>query len=401
MNWKIRALATAAAMTAAMAAQADNSSVTLYGTINADIETVKAEGSTSGAGNQPSRTRVSQNSSNIGFRGAEDLGGGLKAIFQVEQGVNIDTGTASSSTGTFATRNSRVGLTGNWGTVFFGNWNTPYKDATGGLDPFYDVGIASVRRSVLSTPGANISSSPTGPATAAAAAAAFRRRENNIVQYWTPSASGFSGRIAYEANEGRSSTSGANPSLISVAGFYDNGPIFASLGYEKHKDFLTVAGAAFPFALGAPASSDDKAVILSFAYSFAKTRIGFVAERLRYSTSGAATGNNTDSLDKNNYFLFASHREGSHIFRATFGKANDGSCTFTNGANCSTAGLGAKAYAVGYGYVLSKRTELYALYTTIRNDAAAQYNLPASLALGTVAAGADPTGFGAGIRHTF
>ena len=102
MNRKILAVTTAAAMTAAMAAQADNSSVTIYGTINADIETVKAEGSTSGAGNQPSRTRVSQNSSNIGFRGSEDLGGGLKAIFQVEQGVNIDTGTASSSTGTFA-----------------------------------------------------------------------------------------------------------------------------------------------------------------------------------------------------------------------------------------------------------------------------------------------------------
>ena len=401
MKNKSLVFAIVAALAAPTVARADNSSVTLYGKLDADFESVSAKGSASGVGDQPSRNRVTQNSSNIGFRGSEDLGGGLKAIFQIEQGVSLDTGTASTSTGTFATRNSNIGLAGGWGTLFFGNWDTPYKAATGGLDPFYDTGIASVRRNVLSTPGANITSSPTGTATAAPAAAAFRRRANNSVQYWTPTAGGFSGRVAYEANEGRSSTTGANPTLYSVAGFYNNGPILASIGYEKHKDFLTTTGAAFPFALGSPTASDDHAVILAFRYSFSKTRLGVVYEKLRYSTSGAALGNNANSLDKKNYFLFVSHTEGPHIFRASYGRANDGECTFTNGTNCSTTNQGAKAYALGYGYALSKRTELYVLYTEIKNDSAAAFNFTNSGAIGTVAAGADPKGYAAGIRHSF
>src|SRR5712691_5423290 len=78
---------------AAPAAALAQSQVQIYGTLNADIESVKANGA---AGtNFSSRSRVTSNSSNIGFRGAEDLGQGLSAFFQVESGVNIDNGTSS------------------------------------------------------------------------------------------------------------------------------------------------------------------------------------------------------------------------------------------------------------------------------------------------------------------
>ncbi|MGH8771704.1 MAG: porin, partial [Burkholderiales bacterium] len=115
---------------------AQGSNVTVYGTLNADFENVERDGATSppDAGNSfvpssavlgspitgadlESRNRVSSNSSNIGFRGTEDLGNGLKAIFQLESSINLDAGG-----GNLGGRNSNVGLTGAWGTVFYGQW---------------------------------------------------------------------------------------------------------------------------------------------------------------------------------------------------------------------------------------------------------------------------------------
>jgi len=107
---------------------AQGSNVVIYGTFNADFENVERGGATAAGSagnnlvgaptaanalNQGSRNRVSSNSSNIGFRGTKDLGGGLKAIFQLESSTNIDAGG-----GNFGGRNSNVGLTGPWGTVF-------------------------------------------------------------------------------------------------------------------------------------------------------------------------------------------------------------------------------------------------------------------------------------------
>src|SRR5437867_1493372 len=79
---------------APLAAHAQQSSVQIYGTANVDVESVRATGAASGI-NFPSRTRVTSNSSNLGFRGTEDLGSGLNAWFQIESAVNFDSGTTS------------------------------------------------------------------------------------------------------------------------------------------------------------------------------------------------------------------------------------------------------------------------------------------------------------------
>src|SRR5438046_909816 len=94
MKLKQITLATLATLAAPAAALAQ-SNVQIYGTLNADFESVKATGS-SGT-NFPSRNRVTSNSSNFGFRGTEDLGQGLRAFFQLESAVNFDNGTSSAS----------------------------------------------------------------------------------------------------------------------------------------------------------------------------------------------------------------------------------------------------------------------------------------------------------------
>src|SRR5205809_5544942 len=90
----------------APAIAAAQSTVQIYGTANLDIESVEATGAASGQ-NFARRSRVTSNSSNIGFRGNEDLGAGLKAFYQIESAVNFNDGTSS---GFWASRNSGVGL---------------------------------------------------------------------------------------------------------------------------------------------------------------------------------------------------------------------------------------------------------------------------------------------------
>jgi uncharacterized peroxidase-related enzyme len=153
------------------------SSVSIYGTLNADVESVEATGATVPSGDFSSRGRVSSNSSNVGFRGVEDLGGGLKVFFQVESSANLDEGG-----GTWASRNSAVGLTSAWGQILLGQWDTPYKVATARLDPFGTTGIAAYSGIMgfsgsltAGQGGANFQQR-----------ASFDRRARNVVQYPYP-----------------------------------------------------------------------------------------------------------------------------------------------------------------------------------------------------------------------
>ena len=96
MKTKHITVAVAGTLLAPAAVMAD-SSVEVYGRLNLNFEKDRANGSTIGD-NIPSRNRVSSNSSMIGFRGTEHLGGDLKAFFQIESQINADTGTATATT---------------------------------------------------------------------------------------------------------------------------------------------------------------------------------------------------------------------------------------------------------------------------------------------------------------
>jgi len=123
----------------APAIAAAQSTVQIYGTFNIDAESVEATGAASGQ-NFARRSRVTSNSSNIGFRGNEDLGAGLKAFYQIESAVNFNDGTSS---GFWASRNSGVGLQGGWGQFLLGQWDSPYKYSTLRFDPTGDTGIGA------------------------------------------------------------------------------------------------------------------------------------------------------------------------------------------------------------------------------------------------------------------
>ena len=116
----------ALAIAAAVAAPAANAAPTVYGQINMVLESVE----TKNAGTKDkanSGMQVNSVASRLGVKGSEDLGSGLKAVYKLEFGVNIDDdkGTGNSLT----SRNQFVGLAGGFGTVLMGRHDTPFKMA--------------------------------------------------------------------------------------------------------------------------------------------------------------------------------------------------------------------------------------------------------------------------------
>jgi len=182
-------------------ALAQESSTQIYGTLNVDVERVEAGGTV------PPRNRVTQNSSNLGFRGEEKIGGGLAAIWQIESGVAVDSGGSS-----IASRNTAIGLKGGWGSLRLGQWDTPYKVISGITDPMYFTGI-TYTGALIGTPGFGVGPVTIGAPGASSANASFERRQGNSVQYWSPAFAGATFRFAYSANESR--TANLNPQIFS------------------------------------------------------------------------------------------------------------------------------------------------------------------------------------------
>ncbi len=397
--------------------------VTLYGTLNADAGAVERTGATASAAalnsivgapglaptNSASRSILRSNSSNFGIRGTRNIVGGVNAMFQVESGFGADGGTS-----TLAGRDTFLGLWGNFGSVLYGgNIDSPYKRGVQGKDPFFATGIAT-QKGILGSPGFNVTSvNAVGGSTVGGNAAGaqqqnagFDARLNNAVMYRSPVVAGFSGEIAYGMNE-QKSASGINPSVISALARYERGPWFASYAYEEREDVFGLnslqtlgpgtgsTGALFVAPAGA--SSKDSANKVGLGYKlFSTTDLLLVWENLKYTTSAGAVR----EFERDAWVASVNHRMGRHHAIVSYGKADQGSCSLATGAACSTTGLGAEQWALGYVFDMDANTWLYAFWSQIRNEGAAAYNFGVS---GAPAAGvgADPQGLALGIRYRF
>ena len=457
MNKTLLYVTAAAGIIASGAALADATNVEIYGTLNTDFENVRATGATTagttskpGCANgtcqmggapsgvsEPSRNRVTSNSSNIGFRGKEDLGMGVNAIFQIESGISIDsastttTTAGTASTGFFGSRNTNIGLSSSkLGTLFYGNWDTPYKSLTNtaAFDSFWGTGIAN-DNTIIGTPGFGVASITTSQRNNNAGDASFDRRQGNSVQYWTPQFYGISARLVYSANEGRAAepTSVANPNtnpaIYGASIAWEYGPFRAAYAFEQHRDYFGLSqlgGQALgSAAMGTNPASRDNANKATLSYiqpwSAGTTSLNVAFEQLAYSNTESSAGAATDLLhyQRNMVYFAGKHQIGANTFRLGFGNAWAGSCERGAGINCSTSGLDAKQYALGYSYSFSKRTDVYGFYTVVNNGNFANYQLgngagiaSTSLAAGgaggsTPGAGARQKGLGVGMRHVF
>lgn len=366
MNKKLVALAVAGVLSAPLAAQAQTANVTLYGRLNITLEAVQTK---IADGSKPNIYRVSSNSSRLGVRGTESLGGGLNAIFQIESSISGDAGG-----GTLAGRETFVGLQGGWGTLKIGNFLAPYDD----IHPIFG-NVPTLTTSILSTAAVWAQ----GPS--AKSQGGFDARLGNSVRYDSPNINGFTGSI-----QGSTSENAIHGMVYSLGGFYNAGPIQAGLAYERNQK-----------ARGAGLTDD--AISLAGGYNFGVVRVAGVYERLKYDAGGG-------SLKRDFYGVSATANLGPGQMYAFWGHANDGKGSAADGT--VVGGLvkgsdtGVDQYEISYTYPLSKRTLTYIGYVRIDNDKNARYTfninpVNQSATTGGLASEGKPQGLAAGIVHFF
>src|SRR4029453_11356191 len=177
MNKKLVAVAVAGMLAVPLAAQAQTANVTLYGRLNLDMEVVNVKQDQPTANNPKENIyRVNSNSSRLGVRGSEALGGGLSAIFQLESAGGAANGGGLGST--LGTRETFVGLQGGWGTLKAGYFLTPYDD----IHPIFG-NVPTLTTSIL---GTQALWSNTGWAGNTQYGGAFDDRAANSVRYDSP-----------------------------------------------------------------------------------------------------------------------------------------------------------------------------------------------------------------------
>ena len=200
MNKSLIALAVLGTMMGAAQAQ---STVTLYGKIDASLMHNNPFGGTS----QWSIDSGTVSGSRWGLMGSEDLGGGMKINFDLQQGFAIDFGAASVAGQAFS-RQAWVGVSGGFGEIRIGKPWTAYDDVSGAINAMFDSGF-SVENNFFASTGYNAN-----PA--------------NTVRYSTPLFGGFSGALSYSLDELRNT----NLSVTSISASYAGGPLAVGAGYQ-------------------------------------------------------------------------------------------------------------------------------------------------------------------------
>jgi predicted porin len=331
MNKKLIALAIAGACSVPAAMAQTANPVTLYGRAYATVEWVDMKDGT------PKRTRIEDQSSLFGIRGTEDLGGGLRAFFQLETAFRLD-----SNNSTFAARNSGVGLQGGWGSLIFGRWDMPFKSATIAVDPYGDLTLSGLT-GVLSDFGN------------------FDRREQNVAQYWSPTMGGFAFRLAGTANEGRTATS--NPRSYGANATFTRGPIYAFFAWEEHRDVT--------------ATTDEEAWAAGGSFAFGPIKLGGQYQEIDKGATDIENwmGNVVWTLGKNQF-----------IYQHLRSDQGPGDCSMDS---------------LGYQYNFTRRTFFIASYVRVKNDDGVRCGFGTVRPLAAAAAGTDPRATFIGLRHVF
>lgn len=390
--------------------------------------------------NHDRRFRMTSGTSHIGFRGflpliADDS---LKLIWQVESPAPID-GEGPSN---WAARNSHAGFGGFWGSIVYGNWDTPMRwVTTTSVNPIRG-GFTGDMTPLIGSPGFAVSSWNSDQTFTAIFEippnrAGFFRHEANTVQYWSPDIYGFSARLMFGSNEHRifgepsqvpgepAMSEPLNPHLYSGYVGYDNSWLRLRYALEVHEDYFgmsSLAGAG-P-GNNSPSSTDVGHLALASvkinAGSEYETRLVVTGDMLSYKTHmrPAGAGTTNEFSREAVYGLLQQTFGSSHVWLA-YGMATEGKCSIFGGAAfagiCGTKGLGAQYYTLGVKHDFTPNAGIYGIGYALMNDTAAKYttfpllearaktNVPTEPLpnIGDIAAGSDTIGFGLGFFYTF
>ena len=376
----------AAAVAAAVAAPAANAGVVIYGKIHVGIDYVDQDASGTFVTTVPTTIgeepvvidsgtfseslfkgwEVNNHSSRIGFKGSEDLGNGLKAIWKMENSVRI-TDTSSTpwshdgSKGHWASaRNAYIGLASDWGTFLYGRHDTPYKMG------FYSTGIDMLGDSIIDVNGLY---------------GITEVRADDAIAYVSPNWNGLTLAAAIVPGEGFTDSEGkvydGLADNYSVSAMYSNNGLKLAVGYEELNQGLAATTGVDSLC----ATSDCTNFMVGAGYSMNAFDVSAVYIQQEYG----------ESVDSDIWALSAAYTFGNNKIIGTYGQNDYGSDDFSG-------------YGLALQHMFSKRTSAYLAY-------ASQSDLPFSATLTetvgevtetTTATGfSDTSAFSFGMIHKF
>lgn len=359
MDHQVKKLTLAALLIGAFSASAQaQSNVTIYGLVDAGLvrESGGAAGSvtklTSGVGGQ----------SRIGFRGVEDLGNGLQAVFNLETGFVTDTGALDSAN--LFNRLSIVGLKSKeMGSLTVGRQYTMLYNALSQVADPFGAGYAGTAKNLFPTAGANT-------------------RASNSIVYSTPSFSGFSADVLYALGEQAGSTTAGRQFGLGL-NFSQDDLNVRLVHNNRNQDVV-----------GTAPKDIAKNTLLAANYDFKVAKVFFGWEVNKGAGSSAVPVANAygfavapkASSNSNNLLLGVNVPAGPGNFIASYTNINDKT---VNNQDANQIG-------VGYLYPLSKRTSAYVAYARIKNKNGAGYTVG-----NNNEPGSGDSAFNLGMRHSF
>jgi predicted porin len=374
------------AAASASSAHAQFSHLSLYGSLNLDLEFIN--GSQIG-GSNPTVNRVSSNSSRFGMRGVEYVGGGWNAIYQLESSVQADTGG-----GVIAARETFAGLQGEWGTLKLGKFLTPYDD----IHPIFG-NAPTLTTSILSTAAiwaqGNLQKGQGG----------FDARLGNSIRYESPTVNGLNAELQYSTRDSSGNADGASgdngdhtsevrhANVWSFGSFYSNGPLDLGIAYERNYKVRAIG--KYDDALSLSGGYDFGAANSVFNGAF-NMRLAGIYEHTKYDVLGG-------DITRDFYGVSATVPAGGGLVYAFWGRANDGGGSAPDGTQVGALakgpGTGSAQWELSYSYNLSIRTLVYAGYVKIDNRVNALYTF--NINEYPIAPGGKPAGIIVGIAHFF
>jgi GBP family porin len=358
MKKSLISIAILGAMSSAAFAQ---SNVTIYGILDAGIVSERG----GAAGNNTQLNSGAASASRIGFKGTEDLGGGLSAIFKLETGAKIDKGTLDNDNNRLFNREAYVGLSSKTaGTLTLGRQYTPYYETLRDVGDPFAMGYAGTAKNLFPV-------------------ASFMTRNSNAIVYKTPNLQGFTGAVSYSLGETADDASAQRQIGASLG--YNNGPLNVAVAYNsKNNDTTVLKTATIGHNALIAANYDFKIVKVFGAYSKDKglnsAPLNGPANAFGYTF--VASQDSSDAL----LGLTAPVGDTAGTVMASFIRKNDK----------EFANRDADQWAIGYSYALSKRTSTYVAYAKIKNKNGAGYTVGNNTDVGS-----GDKAFNLGLKHSF
>jgi predicted porin len=356
-------IAAAVLAVAAGTAQAQ-SAITIYGI--ADAGYLHESGGRNGSVNKIGSGIGSY--SRIGFRGTEDLGGGLTALFTLENGHRVDTGELDAAN-TLFNRQAFVGIKSTrFGMLTIGRQYTPWHNALAQVGDPFATGYTGGSKNVFPDFGANV-------------------RTSNTVMYTTPVIAGLVADIAYAAGE-QAGDSEAGRNLGASVG-YANGPLNVRLAYNHKNSDTAAAPGVTPVVRG---NASNKLIAANYDFKIVKAYVAYSVDK---GFNAAPLGNNNNPYGFRRPTASTDGHEALLGAVVPFGPGNVIG-TYMRKDDRTALDQDARSWGVGYLYSLSKRSTIYTTYGHVVNKNGAGYTVANNSDAGT-----GDRAFALGVRHTF